>query len=82
MQYTDKLSPLYRTDAKSRVENACILYRGAKEEDQRSKGVWGIGNTLSLQKVLQGRKDWLLRELWLAPLNALHHLLAAEALAK
>ena len=38
-------SPLYRTDAKPRAEAACRLCRGAKEEDQRSKGVWGIGNT-------------------------------------
>ena len=41
-----KLSPLYRTDAKPRAEGACTLCRGAKEEDRRSKGVWGIGNTL------------------------------------
>ena len=40
-----KISPLYRTDAKPRAEIACKLCRGAKEEDRRSKGVWGIGNT-------------------------------------
>ena len=39
------LSPLYRTDAKPRAEIACKLCRGAKEQDRRSKGVWGIGNT-------------------------------------
>ena len=38
------LSPLYRTDAKPRAKCACTLCRGAKEEDRRSKGGWGIGN--------------------------------------
>ena len=41
----ENISPLYRTDAKPRAEAACRLCRGAKEEEQRSKGVWGIGNT-------------------------------------
>ncbi len=46
------LSPLYRTDAKPKAEGACTLCRGAKEEDQRSKGVWGIGNTIGGGNIL------------------------------
>ena len=48
----ENISPLYRTDAKPRAEAACRLCRGAKEEEQRSKGAWGIGNTLSLPERL------------------------------
>ena len=52
--FVENISPLYRTDAKPRVQGTCTLYRGAKEEDQRSKGVWGIGNTLSLPATKKG----------------------------
>ena len=50
------LSPLYRTDAKPSAEAACRLCRGAKEEDRRSKGVWGIGNTLFAKSKLRSPK--------------------------
>ena len=53
------ISPLYRTDAKPRAEAACRLCRGAKEEEQRSKGVWGIGNT-SLSRYKKKRNEYTL----------------------
>ena len=54
-------SPLYRADAKPRAEAACRLCRGAKEEEQRSKGVWGIGNTRSLPATKKRERETYLR---------------------
>ena len=53
---TSNISPLYRTDAKPRAEAACRLCRGAKEEEQRSKGIWGIGNINVGGKIFIGGK--------------------------